>query len=259
MKSAFISFFILLIAHSSFAQKCHLIQETFRNYDSLGNRLGGEEASITKYHYDKQGRMDTMFLFYNVDNYWSYKKDTVIMKDYRYNSTITHTYILDKTGKVQKCYETEYRFYINSLGEQTAEVIDSDIVVRSWLYNKEGYCIEHSSRGNKNYLVDGVQKYKWENGNRIIDEFYDDKGLLFQTQEYEYYTDKPFQDLYPSPIRTGTSNKYLIKSLCSRVIGSHFTMCGFYDYEYNSLGLVNKCKETFGNDIRISEYTYDCK
>ncbi len=257
MRRAFLQFVLCVSLCSTsvlcFSQKCLLVKESSSVCDSLGNRLNDNEPSINSFHYDKEGRVDTTISANHLFCYWFYKPDTVITKENRGATENVSILVINKSGYIQ---QMQYKSYIYT--DTTHRwVIDSNISIYNCLYDDEWHLVEMSSTGSKPYSNTKF-KFIWKNGNKLYDEMYTGNNKLSRRQIYEYYDDKPFQDLSAEPVSTGIRTKNLIKSV-SVEFNKKITMKTSYTYECNSNGLIRKRKEHSQGYITISEYSYECR
>lgn len=246
---------LLVISYTLQAQRCNIVQQTVSRGTKEDERLGAGKITNTYYYYNADNLLDSVVNDKGVVHVCKYSGDTVFVTAYSSVTISTATYLPDETGKFYALVETTRM--VDKEGNLSAS--DVDTTVSNYLYgagNRLAEVIKFSNASYKNSRV----KVMWENGNKIAEEFSDNKGKISQRQLYEYYTDKPYQQLYPLEVNTADRTKNLVKRSVLEIGGTKIMTIDF-SYEWNADGLVSKMLSTTAGDSRttVTTFTYNCR
>lgn len=237
------------------AQNCLVTEHRTTKINGDDDRLGVTKTAVVKYSYDRFGRLDTMINENGQVSYWRYINDTIQQQSASPVSKTVNTYFLNRKGKAEQL-ETITDVFAND----TSEVrISSNMSVSNYMYDRDGYLETIIAWGNRDNL-NTKTVYKWSNGNKTAEEVVDNKGKVSERRVYEYYEDKPYQNLYPVAVNVGDTPKNMIKSSSYQLNGVTLMTLSFF-YEYSATGLISKLTTVSSVDNRktVTEFTYDCR
>ncbi len=259
MNTARTSFLVALIMFTCLcgvvAQNCLIVEQRTTRDNADDERLVAAKTMVVKYHYDRFGRLDTMVKETGQVYTWRYIADTVVQQTGNRTSRTNNTYVMNRQGNVE-LQEAITDVFAN---DTTEARIASNMAVYNYFYNGEGKLAEMLSYGNEDNL-NTKTVYKWENGNKIAEEVVDAKGKVSERLVYEYYEDKPYQNLYPTAVNLHDTPRNLIKTSSVQVNGVPLMTLTFF-YEYNANGLISKLTTVSSTDNHksVTEFIYDCR
>lgn len=246
---------LLLCIQPVAAQHCNLLQQTVVRHNAEDERLGSDRKNTTTYHYDYYNRPDTMVSETGQVYTWHYHNDTIIQYTETRNTQTVNTYLPDGIGHIAAL--VSITFYKNDSTGQVAPFADT--VVNSYMYAADGTLFETITFGNqpgKNSRV----KYTWAGGNKISEEYGDMRNRTRQRQLYEYYTDKPYQQLFPNQHGPADYSRNLVKRSALEVNNKPVMTIDF-TYEFNAQGLVTRMTSlnVQNNQKTYTTFVYDCR
>ena len=246
---------LLLYLQPVMAQHCNLVQQIVTRYNAEDERLGSERKNTTTYHYDAYNRIDTMLTETGEAFTWQYSGDTVAVQNSTGNTQTINTYIPDVNGRSATLLAVT--FYINDSTGQVSPVADT--AVSSYMYAPDGTLVETITLSNRSYK-NGRVKYNWVNGNKIVEEYGDLRNHTQQRQLYEYYTDIPYQQLFPNQQAPADYSRNLVKRSVLEV-NNRPVMTIEFTYDFNAQGLVTRMTSlnVHNNQKTYTTFVYDCR
>ncbi len=246
---------LLLYLQPVVAQHCNLVQQTAVRHNAEDERLGSERKSTITYQYDAYNRIDTMVTETGQVYTWHYRNDTIIQQTETRQTQTINTYLPDGNGHITAL--VSITFYINDSTGQLAPFADT--VVSSYMYAADGTLFETITFGNqpgKNSRV----KYTWTGGNKTCEEYGDMRNRTRQRQLYEYYTDVPYQQLFPGQQAPADYSRNLVKRSVLEVSNKPVLTIEF-TYEFNAQGLVTRMTSlnVHNNQKTYTTFVYDCR
>lgn len=238
------------------SQTCQLKRQTIIRYNAAGNIVGppGQQIATTVYSYNANGKLQTMRMPWGQVYSYDYNGDTITEKTNTLRTETTTSYITGDNGKLQYSYVLVYTFANDSSDQR----IDSSLTISNYLYANDGYLAETIS-WEQGTPLQTKTKHTWVNGNNTVNEVYDLKGRVKEKQVFEYYDDKPYQNLYPTPGNQFSQTRNLLKSINTLLNGRPLDLFT-YIYEYNPDGTVKTLKIALsGGNYSITEFAYDCR
>lgn len=246
---------LLSVNYTVNGQHCRLVKQTISAGTQDDVRIGAAKVMETQFYYNSDNGLDSVTSYLGQSYACRYNGDTITVVTYNKRAYTTATYLPDETGKFYALVETTRM--VDKDGNFSSN--DVDTTVSNYLYDIDNRVVEVIRFSNASYKNSRV-KIIWENGNKIAEEFSDNKGKISQRQLYEYYNDKPYQQLYPLEVNTADRTKNLVKRSVLEVGGAKVMTVDF-SYEWNVDGLVTKMLSTTAGDSRttVTTFTYNCR
>ncbi|HRG90313.1 MAG TPA: hypothetical protein PLW44_14910 [Chitinophagales bacterium] len=246
---------LLLYLQPVVAQHCNLVQQTVVRHNAEDERLGSDRKNITTYHYDAYNRLDSMVTETNEVFTWQYSGDTITVQNSTGNTQTINVYLPDERRRTAALITVT--FYINDSTGQVSPVADT--TVSSYMYAPDGTLVETITLSNRSYK-NGRIKYNWVNGNKIAEEYGDLRNHTQQRQLYEYYTDMPYQQLFPNQQAPTDYSRNLVKRSVLEV-NNRPVMTIEFTYDFNAQDLVTRMTSlnVQNNQKTYTTFVYDCR
>lgn len=246
---------LLLYLQPVVAQHCNLVQQTVVRHNAEDERLGSDRKNITTYYYDAYNRLDSMVTETGEVFTWQYNGDTIAVQNSTGNTQTINTYLPDASGRTAALLTVT--FYINDSTGQVSPVADT--AVSSYMYAPDGTLLETITLSNRSYK-NGRVKYNWANGNKIVEEYGDLRNHTQQRQLYEYYTDVPYQQLFPNQQTPADYSRNLVKRSVLEV-NNRPVMTIEFTYDFNAQGLIARMTSlnVHNNQKTYTTFVYDCR
>ena len=216
----------------------------------LLNRQTDAGMVYKSYEYDSQGRLT------KIQDYNSGVLDPTDFQTFEYSSTEVNTY--------DENHILLAKWLINSNGYATTEYAYLDNDTTYFEYNSDGYLVKETTHtGGSSHTIER-KDYTISGGNVIKEERFENDSL-YETIDFEYYSDKLSKSQIGSNYQLGSiylkgvKNKNLTKKI---TYTSTFSSVDIdeYVYELNENGYVTRVSQTNNGSStpNVWRYSYTC-